>query len=330
MKALLLAAGFGTRLRPITEKTPKALVPVLNVPLIEYGISFLKHHGITEIFINLHHLPDRIREHLGDGERFGVKITYLFEKEILGTGGSIASMKSHVSERFLVMNSDVICDFDLEAFVDRHIAEGALVTLGLVEAKEGDPHAVVTVDADGRVIRLLEGTSQPSLPSANAVFTGIHLIEPRLFDYLPAGIFYSITSDVYQRLVHERSDIRGQFIGGRWHDAGTPETLVAASFDLLSNLTLSYPVTALQKSYGLSSDQLVLLGKRVKAPAVPINPPVAIGNNCKMTGVASLGPWLVVGDKSHLSPGAATERAIYLPGADGTHRIDTPRGALYY
>jgi len=329
MKALLLAAGFGTRLRPITNKTPKALVPVLNVPVIEYGIAFLKHHGITEIFINLHHLSEKIRDHLGDGSQFGVSITYLFEKEILGTGGSIASMKPHVSERFLVMNADVICDFDLEAFIDRHVAAKALVTLGLVRASEGDKDAVVTL-SEGRIVRLLNGSPYDPLPAANAIFTGIHLIEPALFDYLPAGIFYSITSDVYQRLVCERTDIHGCFIEGRWYDAGTPETLVAASFDLLGNLPLSYPVPQLMKGYSLPADQLVILGKKAKVPAVPIRPPVIVGNQVKVIGVKTLGPWLVLGDGVSLSGGFALEREVYLPGANGKRRIETTAGVLYY
>jgi NDP-sugar pyrophosphorylase family protein len=330
MKALILSAGFGTRLRPITDKLPKPLIPVLNVPVIEYNIHFLKHFGITDIYINLHHLPEKMKEHLGDGSRFGVKLSYLFEKEILGTGGSIAGMKEHSAERFLVMNADTIFDFDLEKMLDFHASKKALVTLGLIHAKEGAEHAVVAAAGDGRLIRMLDGSPFGARPSANAIFSGIHIIEPGLFDYLPAGIFYSITTEVYQRLVRERADILGYFIEGCWFDTGTPGSLIDCSFDLLSGLPLSYPVPQLLKAHGLTTDQLVLLGKKTKLPAVPVLPPVIIGDGAKLSGMNTVGPWLVVGDGAKVSGGTAVQNAIYLPGAQGDLVIRTERGQLYY
>jgi len=330
MKALILSAGFGTRLRPITDKVPKPLVPVLNVPVIEYNICFLKHYGITELYINLHHMPEKMKEHLGDGSRFGVKITYLFEKQILGTGGSIASMKEHAAERFIVMNADTIFDFDLEKMLDFHTSRKALVTLGLIRAKEGAEHAVVAAASDGRLIRMLDGSPFGTVPSANAIFSGIHIIEPGLFDYLPAGIFYSITSEVYQRLVRERADLLGFFLDGRWYDTGTPDSLIEASFDLLGHLPLSYPVPQLLKAHGLAADQLVLLGKKIKLPAVPVLPPVIIGDGAKLSEMPGIGPWLVVGAGATVKNGRAVQNAIYLPGAQGELVIRTERGQLYY
>ncbi len=330
MKALLLSAGFGTRLRPITDKVPKPLVPVLNVPVIEYNLCFLKHHGITDICINLHHMPEKIKDHLGDGSRFGVKITYLFEKRILGTGGGIAGMKEHAGGRFIVMNADTIFDFDLEKMLDFHSSKKALVTLGLIRAQEGQEHAVVAAAGDGRLIRMLDGSPFGAVPSANAIFSGIHIIEPGLFDYLPAGIFYSITGEVYQRLVRERADLLGYFIDGRWYDTGTPDALIDASFDLLGHLPLSYPVPQLMKAHGLNTEQLVLLGKKTNMPAVPVLPPVIIGDNAKLTGMPEVGPWLVVGTGATVKGGAAVTKAIYLPGAQGEQVFRTERGQLYY
>ena len=113
MKALILSAGFGTRMSPLTDTTPKPLVPVLNRPVIEYNINFLKYFGIKEIFINLHYGKEKIQSTLGNGKKYGVKIKYLTENEILGTGGAIASMEEHVDSPFIVINSDTIFDFDL-------------------------------------------------------------------------------------------------------------------------------------------------------------------------------------------------------------------------
>lgn len=330
MKALLLSAGLGTRMRPMTDRIPKPLLPVLNVPVIEYNINFLKKHGITDLCVNLHHCPEQIKEHLGDGGRWGVRIAYLFEKDILGTGGAIASMKDLTTERFIVMNADTIVDMDIEKMLDFHIARKALVTLGLIRAREGQEHAVVAASGDGRLIRMLGGTPFAALPPANAIFSGIHIIEPALFDYLPHGIYSSITSEIYQRLVCERSDIVGWFIDGLWYDIGTPDSFVTASFDLISRLPLSYPVPQLLKAQGLTTDQIVLLGKKSKIPAVPVYPPVVVGEGAKITGTKQVGPWLVVGDGVSIKSDGPVANAVYLPGAKGGSVIVTDRGRIHY
>lgn len=333
MKALILSAGFGSRMTPITDTIPKPLVPVLNTPVIEYSINLLKHYGIGEFFINLHHGADKIMEYLGDGSRYGISITYLHEKEILGTGGAIGSLKGKVDETLIVINSDTIFDFNLEEMIDFHFSRKDIVTLGLLPASPKDPRAVLTVDKAGTIIRILDKAFFYPLPEGEFIFTGIHIIEPHLFEYIPSEIFVSITNDIYSRMVEDREAIGGFAIKGKWWDMGTPDAYYKCSFELMDSLPLSYfnPL----KRFALcpecfSRENLVVMGKVDKIPAVPINPPVIIADNVKLEEITHLGPNLIIGSNVRLDRKKEVENAIYFPNAGGKNFVKVEKGIIYY
>lgn len=333
MKALILAAGLGTRMAPITETVPKPLIPVLNRYVIEYNINFLKYHGVKEIYINLYHNGDKIISALGNGKKYGVKIKYLKEKEILGTGGSIGTMRNYVDGPFIVVNSDTIFNFDLESMIDSHRSSEAMVTLGVVHSDPRDSRAVLTVDDSGRVIRMIDSSINETVPEGNAIFTGLHIIDPSLLEYIPDNIFLSITSYVYRRMIEGKEQINAVFIEGNWWDMGTPDDYLNCTFELLKTLPLKYfdPFEKYTlKPDTLSGEGVVVLGKNVKIPTVPLNPPLVIGDGADLENVKEAGPNLVIGDKVKLTDISEAVNTVYLKGTDGKKVLFGNKGKIFY
>jgi NDP-sugar pyrophosphorylase family protein len=187
MKAMLLAAGAGTRLRPITDTLPKPMVPLGNQPLLGYTLALLARHNIREVAINLHHHPDVVRAYFGDGSAWGVRITYSFEPELLGTAGAVKKLQAFWGdEPFLVIYGDNLTDCDLTRMAAFHRAKGGLVTLALFWRQDVEHSGVAALSADDRITGFVEKPRADQAPS-HWVFGGLMVAEPRLLDLIPAG-----------------------------------------------------------------------------------------------------------------------------------------------
>lgn len=233
-RAMILAAGRGRRLAPLTDRTPKPLVEVAGRPVIERLIDFLRAGGIEEVVINLHHLGDRIAQALGDGRRFGVRIRYSREVEIRDTGGGIRHAEHLLAgEPFVVANGDSLLELSLATVLASHTARGAVATMVL--RPDPDPHAwgAVEVDADGWVRRI--AGLPPGAPATGLrafMFPGVHVFEPEIFDWLdPAGAF-SITRVTYPRLLAAGRPVHGFVTDARWITIDTAEALAEADREL--------------------------------------------------------------------------------------------------
>jgi len=220
-KAMILAAGFGTRLRPLTNNVPKPLLPVGGKPIIYYVIECLKQNGIEEIVINLHYLGNLIRENLGDGKKFGLKIVYTEEKEILGTGGGIKNAEKYLKgDRFIVMNSDILVRIDLLEAIEFHIKMRGIATL-IVRAKDIEKYNILSVDENDRIVDIAGITGSGNPANKKGTFAGIHIIEPEIFQYLPPG--KSSITDCYIKMIREGKNIYGFFADPYWRDIGNIE-----------------------------------------------------------------------------------------------------------
>jgi mannose-1-phosphate guanylyltransferase len=229
MRAMILAAGKGTRLRPLTDAVPKPLIEVAGRPMIAYPLDLLRHAGIQDVVINLHHLGEQIRAALGDGSTYGMRITYSAEDPILDTGGAIAAARDSLfGDTFVVLNADTFIDLRLQDVITFHHAHNALATM-VVRA---DPAAArnddVRVDAAHRIRRIL-GHAHPATAAASAslprlFYAGIQVFDPRIFEYLPSGVF-SITRDVYPRLLAADAPVFGYMHDGYWRVLDTPMDL---------------------------------------------------------------------------------------------------------
>jgi NDP-sugar pyrophosphorylase family protein len=236
MKAMILAAGFGTRLRPLTDVTPKPLLPVAGTPMIVWNLLLLKRHGIQDVVINLHHLGTMIEEALGDGARFGMRITYSREPVILGTGGGIKQVEQWFNgEPALMLNGDTLFELDLTALIAFHHAHDAAATLVLRDDPEATRWGLVEVTDQSKVTRITGRGLPRSAPTRARMFAGIHILHPRLLRYLPVGMQCSII-DAYVQGIQDGERIMGYDFDGFWSDVGTPEHYAQVQQDAAAGL----------------------------------------------------------------------------------------------
>ncbi|MFO1519347.1 MAG: nucleotidyltransferase family protein [bacterium] len=222
-KAMLLAAGLGERLRPLTLTLPKPLIPVAGRPLIEYNLALLKKFGVREVMINLFHLGDKIRDSLGDGSKYGLSINYSEEKTLLGTGGGAkAAEKFFGQETFYLLNADILIDLDLKALFDLHVLTKATATLALHPSKRSDIRNWVFVDGQNR-IREIGETAPVSPPVRPMIFTGVQILGPDVLQTLPPTGKSCIVQDAYLPLLRRGKTLSGYVTNAYWRDLGTPE-----------------------------------------------------------------------------------------------------------
>jgi NDP-sugar pyrophosphorylase family protein len=236
MKAMILAAGLGTRLRPLTNTIPKPLLPVAGTPLIIWNLLLLKRHGFRDVVINLHHLGPMIEQALGDGSRFGLRIVYSREPVILGTGGGIKQAEPYFSgEPVLVLNGDTLFELDLEALCAFHRARKAAATLVLREDPDAARWGLVEVGADDRIVRITGRGRSTDEPTKPRMFAGIHILTPRLLRDAPKGTAFSII-DSYVAAIDRGEDVLGFDLKGYWSDIGTAERYSQAEQDARAGL----------------------------------------------------------------------------------------------
>ena len=235
MKAIILAAGYGERLWPLTADRTKPALPVLGKPLVGYVAEYLAGFGIKEVVVNLHHHPDSVRRALGDGSQFGVALEYVHEPVILGTGGALDNARELLEgDTFVVVNGKLITDLDLNAAIDEHRARNALATLVLRRNQKFERFSYVEVN-DGLVARFAGMPSRDTWQSADAplMFTGIHIIEPRIFDYIPKGVFSDTVLDAYPGAIANGERILSHVSEGMWYELSTMQRYLDISLALL-------------------------------------------------------------------------------------------------
>ena len=238
MRAMILAAGLGTRLWPLTADRAKAAVPFLNKPIIVHILEYLRRYGFTEVIINLHHQGESIRRIVGDGSAWGVRVFYSEEPEILGTGGALDKVRHLLQEgTFLVINGKIITDIDLHAVCDAHRRRAALATLVLMKNVRRERFSIVEVDGDGSIVRFggMPSPAPDETPSDHAplLFTGIQVVEPEIFDFIPRGVFSHTTVDVYPRAIASGRRIAAYIAEGQWYELSTLERYLNASLAFL-------------------------------------------------------------------------------------------------
>jgi len=246
MKAMILAAGYGERLWPLTADRTKPALPVLGKPLVGYVAEYLASFGITEVIVNLHHHPESVRQALGDGRRFGVHLEYIHEPVILGTSGALDNARALLeSDTFIVVNGKLITDLDLNAAISEHRRRDALATLLLRRNESFERFSFVEV-ADGLVQRFAGMPSRDTWKSDEAplMFTGIHIIEPRIFDYVPRGVFSDSVIDVYPKAIASGERIAGHIAQGMWYELSTLRRYLEISLALMRRKQLEVFVGA--------------------------------------------------------------------------------------
>lgn len=233
MRAIVLSAGYGTRLWPLTEDRTKPAIPILGKPLVGYVAEYLAGYGIDEIVVNLHHRPESVRRALGDGARFGVKLHYVEEPVILGTSGALDNTREFFErETFVVVNGKIITDIDLKAAIETHRKMNAISTLVLLPNARRERFSVVETE-DGRIKgfgRMPAVTDEGTVP---LMFTGIHIMEPRIMEYVPRGVFSDSVTDVYPKAMANGEIVAAHVASGKWRELSTLKRYLDISVELL-------------------------------------------------------------------------------------------------
>lgn len=316
MKAIILAGGQGTRLRPVTGELPKPMVSLFGRPLLEHILLLLRRSGITECAVTLHCLPEVIQSWFGDGSDWGMRLHYMTETEPLGTAGSVKACESFLrgEERFLVLPGDCVCDFDLAAACEQSRETDALVTLLLHRTTDPLEYGLVHTDKDGRVLRFVEKPSWSQV-FTNQVNTGIYLLRREVLERIPEGEPCDFSLDLFPKLLEEGAPIATQLPYGYWRDVGSPAALLEAARDALDGkvkLELSLP----QRKGGVwSEDEL--------PEDAEVLPPCWIGPGVTLGSHAMIGPHTMLEQGSKVGSRAIVQGSLVLGASIGDGAAST-------
>jgi len=293
MKAVIMAGGEGTRLRPLTSNAPKPLLPLVNRPMMEHIVDLLKRHGIDDIVVTVAFMANAIRDYFGDGSEFGVKISYATEETPLGTAGSVRNAMEHLTERFVVISGDVLTDIDLGAIIDFHDRKGAVATIGLAHVDNPLEFGIVITRTDGSIERFLEKPTWGQVFS-DTINTGIFVLEPEIFDYIEPDRPVDFSGEVFPQLLEDGQPLYGAIAEGYWEDVGTLEAYVRAHKDILdAKVEVEIP--------GFEVRPGVWVGENADVhPEATISGPAVIGDNCRVEPGATIGEYTVLGVATNL------------------------------
>lgn len=309
MRAVLMAGGSGTRLRPLTCDLPKPMVPVLNRPIAEHIINLLKRHNITEIIATLYYLPDIMRDYFQDGSDFGVQMTYAVEEEQpLGTAGCVKNIQQWLDGTFVTISGDAITDFDLQAAIAFHRQKKSKATLILTRVPNPVEFGVVITDAEGKINRFLE---KPSLSEifSDTVNTGTYILEPEVLDYLPENEESDFSKDLFPLLLEQNEPMYGYVAEGYWCDVGHLEAYREAQYDgLEKKVKLDFPYYEKPEGIWIGNNTYV-------DPSAVINSPAMIGDNCRIGARVQIEAGTVIGDNVTIGSDADLKRPIIWNGA---------------
>jgi mannose-1-phosphate guanylyltransferase len=310
MRAMLLGAGLGTRLRPITYELPKPLVPVLGEPVMGHILRLLARHGFTDVVCNLHYYPDLVRQRFGGGSAYGVKLTYEYEEELLGTAGGVRNVRDFFGgETFLVISGDALTDLDLTRLWERHKQAGGIATLSLKRVPDPSQLGVVIVAEDGR-IRGFQEKPDPAEALSDLGNCGIYVFEPEIFDYFPHTEFVDWAQDVFPALLEQDVPFYGHEIDEYWNDIGNLNEFRQGNFDALAGI-VRVEVGGREIDNGVRvAESSVLEGE------VLMEPPVYVGENCRIAPDVRLTGPIVIGDSCRVGAGATLREAVLWPGTE--------------
>ena len=304
MKAVVMAGGEGSRLRPLTSRRPKPLAPVANKPVMEHIVDLLRRHGFTEIVATLHYLADEIESYFGDGSAFGVSMRYVVEDTPLGTAGAVKLAAEILGdEPFLIISGDALTDIDLGALVADHARSGASATITLQRVKNPLEFGVVITDENRRITRFLEKPSWGEIFS-DTINTGIYVLDPIVLSYMDAGKSYDFSRDIFPRLLHEGKIVSGYIASEYWTDIGNLQQYQQANYDALSG-GVKLEIAGAQTSPG------VWVGEGVRIdPTARVVAPVVLGRNVVIEAGAVVGPDTVLGNATIVARNARVQRTV--------------------
>jgi NDP-sugar pyrophosphorylase family protein len=308
MKAMIMAAGLGTRLLPLTETLSKPMVPVAGRPVMEHIVTLLARHGFTELCANLHYYPDEISAHFGDGSAFGVRLRYAFEQELSGTAGGVGRFRDVLGDgTFLIMSGDALTDIDLTSFMAAHRAHGGVCTIAVKKVDDPSRFGVVVHDEHDRITGFQEKPSRAEARS-DLCSAGIYACEPEIFGYIPEGEFVDFAKNVFPALMAHDRPLHVWSLESYWNDVGSLDVYRHSNYDALSAaVAVDMPYEQIRRSVWVAP------GAHLGDPAHVV-PPVLVGEECDIAaGARLIGP-VAIGAGCTVGQEAAIEGSIVWSG----------------
>ncbi|MBQ7568051.1 NTP transferase domain-containing protein [bacterium] len=303
MKAVIMAGGEGTRLRPMTVTSPKPMLPLCNRPVLEYVFDLLVRHGIDTVILTMHYLADDIISYFNDGFGYQLKIIYSTEDEPLGTAGSIKKIEQYLDDTFLVISGDALTDLDISRLLAYHREKNAVATLTLTRVEKPVEYGVVITEESGRIQRFLEKPSWGEVFS-DQVNTGIYVLEPEILKLMEPGKAYDFSKDIFPQLLEHERGLYGYVTNTYWCDMGDLDNFRKCVQDLFNGKVLHELV-------GTERKRGIWVGEGTKiSPSATLEGPLLIGRNCHIGSDAYIGPYTCLGDNCSIGDGAFLLRGI--------------------
>jgi mannose-1-phosphate guanylyltransferase/phosphomannomutase len=306
---MILAAGLGSRLRPLTTHLPKPLVPILNRPLLWHLIRRVRQAGIHEIAINLHYCGEQIRAWLGRGEHLGVRVTYSEEAELLGSAGGVRRMRHFFgNEPVLLLHGDILFDVDLSEVIQYHLSRAAQATLVLHPAHRRYSYGKIRLNAQGQIAQFVDQQAPWVFgPLIETVFTGVQILDPAVLDAIPAACVAALTTDVYPGLLTSASRFYGYLMHGYWSDIGTPRRYWETNMDVIGG-RVGAGVNLPQ-----DEDDLKMPPQSNGTTAGVIRPPVAFQSGTELQAGSCVGPEVILGEGCELAHDVRLVQSVLWP-----------------
>ncbi|MDD5747677.1 MAG: NDP-sugar synthase [Actinomycetota bacterium] len=309
MKAVMLVGGFGTRLRPLTITTPKPLLPLVNIPFLEIELLHLREYGVEEVILSTGYLPELFDNYFGTGEKLGMKLVHVTEKEPLGTCGAVKNVEQYVGdEAFIVCNGDILTDLDINALFEYHREKEAKVTITLTPVDDPTAYGLVPLEGDGRIKEFLEKPSWDEVVT-NLINAGTYVLEPGVLEEVPPGKNYSFERELFPSLLDRGVPMYGYPSDCYWLDLGTPSKYLAAHHDILEG-KINVPLNANEVRQGIFAGADFIVSETAE-----LHPPVVVGNNVKVSKGARVGPLTTLGDGVVVGAGSKVEGSVVLYGS---------------
>jgi len=303
MKAVVMAGGEGSRLRPLTLGRPKPMVPIATKPVMQHNLDLLKRHGVTEVVVTLQYLASTIQDYFGDGRQLGMKIVYSVEETPLGTAGSVKLAQKHLTDTFIVISADALTNFDLSQILSFHKESKSLATLTLYRVPNPLEYGVIITREDGAIVQFLEKPSWGEVFS-DTVNTGIYVLEPEILDYFEPNKVFDFSQDLFPMMLKKGDPLFGFIAPGYWCDVGNLQEYMRANADLLSG-NLAIPLPGKHVGGGVWLEE----GAEV-APDAQLYGPICVGREAKIkSGAVVHGP-SVIGEYSVVDSGCQVVRSV--------------------
>jgi NDP-sugar pyrophosphorylase family protein len=307
MRAVILAGGEGTRLRPLTLSIPKPVAPVVDRPFLRHQLDLLAAAGVAEVVLSVAYHPEQVEAVFGDGRDFGVRIRYAIESTPLGTGGAVKNAEPLLDERTIVLNGDVLLDLDLASVVARHQAAAAAASIVLTPVRNPAAYGLVETDLEGRVLRFVE-KPRPEQIRTNTINAGVYVLETPVLELMPPGVPYSIERGFFPALLERGEPVLGPVHEGYWIDIGTPQKYLQVHRDILAR---RFPVELVGESRagGWVHEEAAVPAETV------LEPPFYVGPGCRLEPGAHLGPDAVLVADVTVAAGAHVSDSVIWRGA---------------